>query len=54
MKRSQRGQMRDKKKEPKRPQKKKIKREKGATQLFLLKKDPHLCFKVALVLHREF
>ena len=37
----------------KKRKKKKKKREKGATLLFLLK-DPHLCFKVALVLHREF
>ena len=34
-------------------EKKKIKREKGETLLFLFK-DPPLCFKVALVLHREF
>src|SRR4051812_31667406 len=59
MKRSQRGQMRDKQKEPMRLQnreKRDIKRNKkrvGATLLFLLK-DPHSCFKVAFVIHREF
>ena len=61
MKRSQRGQMRDlieraneatKYKNYKKEQNK-IKREKGETLLFLLK-DPHMCFKVALLLHREF
>ena len=41
------------KKEKKEKEKKRKKREKGATLLFHFK-DPHLCFKVAIVLHREF
>ena len=49
--------MRDKKKEPKRPQKtekeKEIKREKGETLLFLLK-DPHSYSIVIFVLHRDY
>ena len=53
--------MRDKKKEPKKPQKiikrgkikKEIKREKGATLLFLLK-DPHSYSIVIFVLDRDY
>ena len=41
-----------KQKKRKKERKKEIKREKGATILFLLK-DPHSCFKVAFVLHRD-
>ena len=37
----------------KKEKEKRNKKREGATLLFLLK-DPHLCFQVALVLHREF
>lgn len=44
--------MRDKKKEPERPQKER-KREKGATLLFLLK-DPHSYSIAIFVIHRDY